>query len=228
MREPEKPRPLTPRVRILGRILYAVGRLLTATLRVRVIGEDAHRAAMMSGGGAIQATWHGRTLVPAHRYAGRGHVALVSLSRDGDIQNRNFQLMGYRTVRGSTGRGAVRATLEVVQMLKAGGVLSFTPDGPRGPAGKAHPGVVYFARKTGAPILPLGVAANRAWVLPTWDSYLVPKPFACVVVRCGEPIRLDPEITEEEACRIVETALNRAEEDAQRALQAGDADTAVS
>jgi len=214
MPEPERPRPLTLRVRLLGRLIYSLGRLIFMTLRIRVVGEEAHRSALEMGTGGIQATWHGLTLVPGHRYAGRGHVALISLSRDGDIQNRNFHLMGYRTVRGSTGRGAVRATLEVVQWLRSGAVLSFTPDGPRGPARQAQTGVAFFARKTGAPVLPIGVAADRAWKLPTWDEYLVPKPFARVVVHCGDPLWIASGESDDAACEAVRLALDQACADA--------------
>lgn len=218
MPEPERPRPLTFRVRFLGRLIYALGRLIFVTLRIRVVGEDAHRAALAKGFGGIQATWHGLTLVPGHRYAGRGHVALISLSRDGDIQNRNFLLMGYRTVRGSTGRGAVRATMEVVQLLRSGAVLSFTPDGPRGPARQAQPGVAFFARKTGAPVLPIGVAADRGWKLATWDTYLIPKPFSRVVLHCGDPLWIGTGESDETACEAVRAALDQACADARREL----------
>ncbi|MFM7320352.1 MAG: lysophospholipid acyltransferase family protein [Armatimonadota bacterium] len=211
MREPETPRPLTVRTRVLARILNVVSRVLYRTWRVEVVGEEAHLAALAAGHGAIQATWHGRALAPGHRFAGRGHIALISLSRDGDIQNRNFHLMGYRTVRGSTGRGAVRATLEVVQLLRAGGVLSFTPDGPRGPSRNVHPGAVYFARKTGAPVLPVGCGADRAWILPTWDDYLVPKPFARVAIVLGEAVMVDPTESDDVAVERVRSALDRAQ-----------------
>lgn len=221
MPEAERPRPLTMRTRILGRLIYFLGRCLNATYRVEAIGEDAHRAVFERGTGGIQATWHGMTWVPGHRYAGRNHVALISLSRDGDIQNRNFQLMGYRTVRGSTGRGAVRATLEVVQMLRSGGVLSFTPDGPRGPARVAQAGIAFFARKAQVPVLPIGVAADRVWKLPTWDSFLIPKPFARVVVVCGAPLEIGPGITEQEACVRIAVALDACVDEAEALVRPG-------
>jgi len=215
MREAEIPRPLTFRTRLIARFLNAVSRLLFRTWRVEVLGGDAHREVLDVGEGAIQATWHGRALAPGHFFAGRGHIALISLSRDGDIQNRIFHLMGYRTVRGSTGRGAVRATLEVVQMLRAGGVLSFTPDGPRGPSRTVHPGVVYFARKTGAPILPVGCAADRAWILPTWDDYLIPKPFARVSIVLGPAVMVVAEDSDDVAVERVRRALDEAQADAE-------------
>jgi len=219
VRELETPRPLTWRTRFLARLIHTVARGLFRTWRIATVGEAEHATHLDAGKGAIQATWHGRTLAPGHWFSGRGHIALISLSRDGDIQNRNFHLMGYRTVRGSTGRGAVRATLEVVQLLRAGGVLSFTPDGPRGPSGTVHPGVVYFARKTGAPVLPLGCAADRAWILPTWDGYLIPKPFARVVIAFGPAVTIDSEESDDTAADRVRVALDAAQALAQQRVE---------
>lgn len=221
MREAEKPRPLTWRTRALARIVYAVGRTLVRSLRLTVVGLEEHEAAIRRWNGGIQAAWHGRTLVGGHFFSHRGHWALVSLSRDGDIQTRHFELMGYRVIRGSTGRGAVRATLEVVQALRAGGVLSFTPDGPRGPSGVAQPGVVYFAQKTGRPILPVGTAAASAWRLGTWDGYLIPRPFSRCVVVLGEPVEIGRDEEVEAACARVSRALDAAQAAAEEALSAG-------
>jgi lysophospholipid acyltransferase (LPLAT)-like uncharacterized protein len=145
--------------------------------------------------GAILVTWHGRTLLPIHRFRGRGYWALISLSRDGELQAENFRRFGFRVVRGSTGRRGVLATRETLAALKAGGVLAFTPDGPRGPTHKAQPGVVYFAQKNGCPIIPVGISAYPRWQMRSWDRYLIPKPFsrACWVV--SDPFSSAPTTT---------------------------------
>lgn len=76
-------------------------------------------------------------------------------------------------------------------MLRAArepGVLAITPDGPRGPRHSVAPGAVFLAARTDRALLPIGVAASRAWTLSSWDQHLVPKPFARVVIAYGDPL----------------------------------------
>ncbi len=37
-------------------------------------------------------------------------------------------------------------------------------------------------------MVPLACAADRAWYLNRWDNFMIPKPFARVVLAIGEPI----------------------------------------
>ncbi|NIP60985.1 MAG: hypothetical protein GWM92_21210 [Gemmatimonadetes bacterium] len=47
-----------------------------------------------------------------------------------------------------------------------------------------------MARLTGFPLVPVAVAAEPAWRLPSWDRFLVPKPLSTVAVHWGDPIRI--------------------------------------
>lgn len=173
------------RPRLLSRIVYWVARLLCGSIRLSVQGEESMDSA---GRGTIVCTWHGRSLIPAYHLRGRGIWALFSLSNDGELQSRFFGHMGYRMIRGSTGRGGDRAAIEAIRILRQGGCLALTPDGPRGPAGVLQDGILVMAKKSGAAIVPMGVSANRRWLIRTWDRYLIPKPFARAVLRFGSPI----------------------------------------
>jgi len=221
--EPTEPDPLAaasdPRVARralwLGRAIYVVARLLYSTLRIKFENKDR----LQPPAGAIYVTWHGRTIVPAIYMGGRGYSALISLSRDGEMQNNFFQLLGYKTARGSTGRGGIRGALQVARRVKEGGVLVMTPDGPRGPTHKVQLGVILMAEKAGAPIIPVGVSAHRRWLMKSWDSYMVPQPFSRVQFLVGDPILIPPKLTEEDRQRyaeIVEVAINRLEREAER------------
>ncbi len=146
---------------------------------------------------------------------------MISLSRDGDVQNHIFQRFGYQTIRGSTGRGGVRAVLQLARKIKEGGVLAFTPDGPRGPTHKVQQGTIFLAQKSGRPILPLGISAKPRQLLGTWDSYMIPMPFSRSSFVFGEPILAPANTTEEEAAefaRRVEIAINRCEKRAEEML----------
>ena len=47
-----------------------------------------------------------------------------------------------------------------------------------------------MARIGRTPMVPLACAADRAWYLDRWDEFMIPKPFARVVLAVGEPIEV--------------------------------------
>jgi lysophospholipid acyltransferase (LPLAT)-like uncharacterized protein len=212
--EPEKS--LTLKNRLISGLLMGVVRLICATLRLKIIGEEQ----LNIQNGAILVTWHGRTLISVYRYRNKGYYALISLSKDGDIQAQNFRSMGFRIIRGSTGRRGVMATRQILTALEEGGTLTFTPDGPRGPSQKVQEGVVYFAKKSGKPIIPVGVAATPAFLANTWDKYLIPHLFARATYVYGDPILVAPDEDNAQACLRVEAAINAAQARAEEALRA--------
>lgn len=165
---------------ILGPVIFALARLIGLTLRIRVVGYDRVKS---TPGGKIMSGWHGRTFVAAHFFRGKGVWTIISHSKDGEMQDIIFRGFGFKTIRGSTGRGGVRAAIESIEVLKKGECMAFTPDGPRGPTHVIQGGMLLMAKKAGVPIVPVGVAADRRWLVKTWDAYMVPKPFAkCVMV----------------------------------------------
>lgn len=169
--------------------------------------------------GAIVALWHGNILIPTYVLRGRGYRTLVSLSRDGERLSRLMRRFGYRQVRGSTGRGGARAALQVCREIEEGNVLCLTPDGPRGPARKAQPGTVFFAQRTGCPIIPIAASAYPRHLLRSWDRFLIPLPFARAAFVVGDPIFVPPGLDEsgqarmaEEVERAIDACLQRADE----------------
>jgi len=206
---------LERRGRRLGALGYFLGRLIFLTLRLRF----ENRQGLDTGGkGAIFVTWHGRSFLPANIFRNKGYWALISLSSDGEIQNNIFRRCGFQTVRGSTGRGGIRGALQMARKVKEGGVLAFTPDGPRGPTHKVQLGVILMAEKSGAPIIPLGVSARRRWLLKSWDAYMIPKPFTRAYFLVGDPIYVPPDLDDvgrEAIATQVEIAINRLERDAE-------------
>jgi len=172
---------------VLSGPVYWTARLFGLTLRVQ---EDGPGLTLTNDPvqGRILAGWHGCTFIPAQMYRNKGYWTIISTSRDGEMQNRIFSRLGFRIIRGSTGRGGVRAAVESIRVLRKGATMAFTPDGPRGPSQIVQPGVILMAQKSGAAIVPVGVAARRAWIIPTWDRYLVPKPFSRCLMIYAEPM----------------------------------------
>jgi lysophospholipid acyltransferase (LPLAT)-like uncharacterized protein len=164
----------------LGRALV---RLLGATWRVRLDGEDLLARARASHGAAVIALWHGELLplVWYHRY--RDIAALISTHADGEVIARIVESLGYRAIRGSTSRGGARALLEAVRELERGRDVAFTTDGPRGPRQVSAAGAGVAAARAGVVVVAVGAVVDRAWRLRSWDRFVVPRPFATIIVR---------------------------------------------
>ncbi len=200
----EESRP-SRRSAILGFAIWALARAIAGTLRLRTENLDILDRTISASGGAIIASWHGRSLIAANVLRGRGYVALISLSRDGDVQNHIFRRFGFETVRGSTGRGGARAALLLTRRIKEGAVLAFTPDGPRGPTHVVQPGILFFAQRSGRPIIPIAASARPRKLLKSWDSYMIPIPFARASFVVGEPIYIPQDLDEAGEAAALET-----------------------
>ncbi|MBA3052618.1 MAG: lysophospholipid acyltransferase family protein [Candidatus Omnitrophota bacterium] len=144
-----------------------------------------------SGKPFIYAFWHGRQLFLIYTHRFRGINIIISESRDGSYVSALAEKLGYGPVRGSTSSGGMRALAAMIKKLRSGSKCAFTPDGPRGPLRKVHPGVVYAARKSGCSVVPVAFGAKRAMVLGRWDEFIVPAPFNKIVFSHGKPLCFD-------------------------------------
>jgi len=183
------------RARILGRMGYRFVLMVGKTLRLKTPGYEKIRDLK---GGVIVCGWHGKSLIPGWFFRNKGFWVVISQSRDGEIQNVVFSSLGYNVIRGSTGRGGVRAAVESIRALKKGGSMAMTPDGPRGPSGVVQGGVMLMAQKSGAALVPVGISARPCWRAPAWDKYMFPWFFARAVFLFGDPIYVPEESTEDQ------------------------------
>ncbi len=186
-------------------------RLIGGSLRLEVTGEEQFKG---NDSKLIFCGWHGKSLIFASYFRKRSYWVIISNSNDGDIQNEVFTRMGYQTIRGSTGRGGVRAALMGVKALKAGGTMAITPDGPRGPTGVVQGGVMLMAHKSGAALVPVGLSAKRAIYVKSWDKYMLPYPFSKARMVFGEALTIvegaDESAVEEVRLKL-ESEINRLE-----------------
>jgi len=183
---------------IITSVTFWLARIVASTVRLQVVNEEfLDRIDTDHGESVILVGWHGRTFIPINHYRGRGYWAMISTSRDGNIQNQIFHRFGFRTVRGSSSaRGAVKAVITMRRELQKGGVLAHTPDGPRGPSGVVHPGAIYLAQKAGCPVVPVGVSAWPRVNLKTWDRYLIPFPFARGTMIYGKHVTIPSDLND--------------------------------
>lgn len=196
---------------MLSSLVYRIARGIGVTLRIEAIGWDAVKDLPI---GRIYTGWHGRSYIPANFFKGRGVWCIISHSRDGEMQTRIFSSFGFQIIRGSTGRGGERALVESIRVLRKGDEMAITPDGPRGPAGIVQGGVLLMAKKTGAALVPVGSSAKRAWYAPTWDRYMIAKPFSKAVFVFGDPIYV-PADADDAKIEEIRLALQQAINDTQ-------------
>jgi len=172
-------------VRWKARLGAALVRLLASTWRVRTEYGEELAAARRDGRRVIFALWHGELLPLLWHQRGERVAIVISEHRDGEIIAQIAESLGYSTVRGSSSRGGSRALIGLMRAIDSGLDGAITPDGPRGPARVFAPGAAIAAQRTGALIAPIRARANRAWRLKSWDRFVIPKPFASVIVSFG-------------------------------------------
>ncbi len=169
-------------------------------------GDAAVRAWEAADERFILAFWHRHLLLMPYAYRGRRISVLISRSGDGELIARTVARFGIDASRGSSSRGGAAGLRELLRKGAAGYDLAFTPDGPRGPAGRVQPGVMLAAAATGFPVQPVAIAASRCRRLRSWDRFLVPLPGATVHIVYGEALaverRADPAAAAELARRL--------------------------
>jgi len=184
---------------------------LGLTWRIRRVRVYERQAALARGERCIYALWHARLLALTFTHRGRDVAVLISQHRDGELIARIVQRLGYAAARGSSTRGGDEGMREMLRMAEERHLLAITPDGPRGPAGRVKPGLVYLASRTGFPIIPVAASASRSWVLDSWDRFRIPWPLATIVEAYGPPIQIPPTLDDDaaEAWRVrVEGAIH--------------------
>ncbi|MFP5227386.1 MAG: lysophospholipid acyltransferase family protein [Acidobacteriota bacterium] len=183
------------------------------TLRFETIAEEGATPARPPARG-IFCFWH-RCTLPAGWYFRKFRCSiLISQSFDGELIARTLGLLGYGSVRGSSSRGGAAGLMAMREVLARGEPVVFTADGPRGPIYQTKIGPVKLAAMTGEEMGCFYLLPERAWVMGSWDRFLVPLPFSRVVVswaRAVAPPAADADTATLEAKRAeLNEALERA------------------
>jgi lysophospholipid acyltransferase (LPLAT)-like uncharacterized protein len=168
-------------------------RLICPTLRYTMSYEEGAREPWETHE-SVWVFWHRCVLPAVWRFRDHGIAVMTSRSFDGEYIARIIEHFGFRAVRGSSSRGAVRALLGMHTALDQGRHVAFTIDGPRGPKYVAKPGPTLLSRNTQKPVAAFYVALARHWTLNSWDQMLIPKPFSRALVRVSRAIHV-PEQT---------------------------------
>lgn len=185
------------------RIYYALGMpvlrfifwFVSGTYRVQaVIGQDIADK-IIADRDTVYAPcyWHQHHVLCSNMmrtWLKRGFRAcfLVSSSVDGEVPARIAKSWGGDVIRGSANQTGALVLRDMQDKIRNGIAIVTTADGPNGPKHEFKPGAVLMARIGGTPMVPLACAADRAWYLNRWDDFMIPKPFAKVVLAVGNPV----------------------------------------
>lgn len=170
-----------------------------ATVRKNIVGWDEHVETALKKGPVIFAHLHGDDLALICPFGYTGFTIMVSKSKDGELLAKVLTALGFKTVRGSTGKGGRQALEEMRGLIGQGQSMILTVDGPSGPRGVVKPGVITLAAWTGAPIFAAGVATRPKKVFEgTWHKTYLTYPLAKANYRFREPILVPADATPEE------------------------------
>ena len=150
---------------------------------------------------AVFIFWHGRSMMlsPIVCLGGMRAYAVASRHKDGRMMAKLQRLFGLKSIYGSTSEGGISVLREGVRILRRGDYsMCLSPDGPGGPSLRVQDGALYFAKMTGAPIIPVCYSSSRAWFQNRWDRYLVALPFSTITCKIGNPIFIDSKINAED------------------------------
>lgn len=143
---------------------------------------------------AIFVFWHGRSIMlsPIVCIGGMHSYAVASQHKDGRIMAKVQRLFGLRSIYGSTSKGGISVLRQGIRILRDGGYsICISPDGPGGPSLRVQDGALYFAKMSGAPIIPVCYTSSRGWFQARWDRFLITKPFSKILCEVGNPIYVD-------------------------------------
>jgi hypothetical protein len=165
-------------------VVWVLLRIFGMTWRFEEIAEEGVEPLIggLGAGAEIFCFWHQCVLPCAVYYRKTGATILISQSFDGELITRILGLLGFHAVRGSSSRGAREGLVGLKDVIESGRPAIFTADGPRGPIYQTKMGPIKLAQMTGARIGAFHLQPERAWVMGSWDRFLVPKPFTRIVV----------------------------------------------
>jgi lysophospholipid acyltransferase (LPLAT)-like uncharacterized protein len=169
---------------VVPRIVWALFSLIGLTWRFEIVAEEGAEPLPWGEGVGpdIFCFWH-QCVLPCTVYFRRTRATiLISQSFDGELITRTLNMFGFRAVRGSSSRGSREGLLGLKSVIERGDCAIFTADGPRGPIYRTKAGPIKLAALTGARIGAFHLEPEHAWVMKSWDRFLVPRPFTRIAV----------------------------------------------
>lgn len=207
---------------IISTLIYWYTLLVYKTTSWEIKGRDEFFEHVKKKPTFILVAWHGRALMLPPFCERRITLnALVSQHNDGRLIAGLLHKYGFGTVNGSSNNNAKGAAVGLMHSLNAGMPICIIPDGPRGPRMKLSMSPIYYAQKTGLPIIAMTYSIKNCRIAAkAWDKMMIPLPFSKGIMVMSEPIYI-PECGNEETENYrlkIETILNQINFNADKAM----------
>lgn len=215
------------RSRWMNIVLSVIGtwcmRALFLTVRVDHRSVVAEASPYRRASGAVRyafCLWHDYIVTAVFASGTYQLSGLISQHRDGSYLADSARIAGIRPVRGSASRGGAEAVRELLDMPEYH--VAITPDGPRGPRRVMKEGIVFIAARSGRPVVPTAVLADRFWTIRgSWTTMQIPKPFSRALLIAGRPMEVPSGIERDDLqpwVRALQTEMERLESVALRII----------
>lgn len=185
---------------LVGSLLYLYVKFVFLTSKWEIRGLDNILNTWMEKGNFILIGWHGRALMMPLVFKKNYYPemrALVSLHNDGRIIAGILEHCGIKTIGGSTSSNAKGAAVNIMHTLNNKISVTIIPDGPRGPRMRMSMSPVYFAHKTGRPLIGMIYSAKKAKIIEkSWDKMMIPAPFNQGIYLISEPFYVPADASE--------------------------------
>ncbi|WP_323733291.1 lysophospholipid acyltransferase family protein [Candidatus Bandiella euplotis] len=163
--------------------------MLFLTSKIQVEIDDGAKAVLESQKTCFVALWHGRILIFPKIMQEYGFFkVLTSIHNDGKYIDKFINLYGHKTIRGSTYKGGMSATKQIVKDISNNKRIVIIPDGPRGPRYKVNSAITNIAAKFNIPIIHVSFSSTKVKILNTWDKFMIPLPFSKIFVNISLPV----------------------------------------
>ncbi len=205
-------------LRFIGHFCLVWGlNVLCKTLKVIYSNREVLDELIKQKKNYIVAFWHGTMLLPWYLHKNQNMVALISKSKDGDLLAKLLRKWNYTIVRGSSTEGGNIALGIMVDYAKNFSSVAITPDGPKGPVHKLKAGAVVAAKKSGVPLVLLGIGIQKKKVLKSWDKFEIPMMFSRVRAVYSNPVFIEADLNYDETSKMIlqcEMKLNELQDNA--------------
>ena len=183
---------------LISAILYCYTKFIGKTTRWHTEGVEEFHNLALNNNGAILVIWHGRAaMIPFFKRKDLPLNALVSLHRDGQMIAGLLKHYNIGIIGASSNENAANGALKLMKTLQQNISICIIPDGPRGPRMHMTQSPIYYAWKTGKPIIGATYSIRNSIIISkAWDHMMLPLPFSNGICKTTEPLFIPNDASE--------------------------------